>query len=113
MTTSPLATPTAAAPSRARSAAKTLILTALIILNAALALALTGRLAPPNAASAGSTVQGGRVSDYLIIPSRPLGVNQDVLYILDTDNARLAVAGYDPTTGRIEIVPPLDLRRGR
>lgn len=115
MPISPLETPTApaAAPSRARSVLKNLILTALIVLNAALTIALTGWLAPPNAATAGSAVQGGRVSDYLIIPSRPLGLPQDVLYILDTDNARLAVAGYDPTTGRIDIVPPLDLRRGR
>ncbi len=112
MTNPPIEKPSASFTSgRAHAASKTLLLAALIVLNAVLALALM-RLAPPNAARAGAEVQG-RVSDYLIIPSRPLGVSQDVLYILDTDNARLAVAGFDPATGRIDIVAPLDLRRGR
>lgn len=98
--------------SGAASRLKSLALGVLVICNIVLALSLSGRFTTNNTAHAGSSLQG-RVSDYMIIPSRPLGLNQDVLYVLDTDNGRLSVVGYDATNNQMEFVPPLDLRRGR
>lgn len=101
---------TASLPTRSRqNGLKSIVLVALAVLNAALVISLLGRFVAPNAAEAGNTAQG-RASEYLIIPSRPLGVNQDVLYILDTDSGSLAVAGYDPTNNRIDFINPLRLR---
>lgn len=99
--------PTSAQPARPGSV-KSLLLAALVVLNAALVLSLAGRMIAPNTAQA--TAAQGRVSEYVMIPSRPLGVNQDVLYILDTDNARLVAAGYDATGNRIEFLGPFPLR---
>ena len=92
-----------------RLSVKSLVLTALIVLNAALVLSLTGRWIAPNSATA-DAAQPARVSEYVMIPSRPLGMNQDVLYIMDADNTRLVVAGYDPTGRRIEFLGPFALR---
>ena len=94
---------------RRRGGVMSLAITALVVLNAALFLSLTGRLVAPNAAQAGTAVQG-RPSEYIMIPSRPLGLNQDVLYILDTQNASLAVAGFDPANNRIDFIAPMPLQ---
>jgi len=101
--------PTTDALARRRSHLKAAVLAALAILNAAMALSLAGRLVVPNTAEAGAN-QAGRVSEYLMIPAHPLGVPQDVLYILDIDNARLVVAAYDQPNNRIDFVGPLPLR---
>jgi hypothetical protein len=93
---------------RTRGSFKTVVLIALAVLNAAMGLSLVARLVAPNTAVA--KVQAGRVSEYAMIPSRPLGVNQDVLYILDTESAQLLVAGYDQTGNRIDFIGPLPLR---
>ena len=97
-------------PPGAASRMKSLALWALVALNAVLALSLTGKLGFDNSAHAES-VQG-RISDYIMIPSRPLGLTQDVVYILDTDTAKITAVAYDPNSG-LEFVAPLDLRRGR
>ena len=90
---------------------KSVVLALLVLLNALLALSLTGSLRSEPSANAGAAQQGGgRISDYMIIPSHPLGLSQDVLYILDTENARLTAAGFDPNRG-IEFTVPMDLRR--
>lgn len=90
---------------------KSLVLALLVALNVLLVLSLTGVLRSEPAAHAATAAQGGgRVSDYMIIPSHPLGLSQDVLFILDTENARITAAGYDANRG-IEFTVPLDLRR--
>ena len=99
-----------ATPGAFASRLKGAVLAALVILNAALAVSLTGILRQEPSALAGSAVQGARISDYMIIPSHPLGLSQDVLFILDTENARLTAAGYDSNRG-IEFTTPIDLRR--
>lgn len=109
--TTPHETPLSA-PRRGRRVAsvKSLLLIALGVLNAALGLSLAGRMIAPNSAEA-TGQPGARVSEYVMIPSRPLGVNQDVLYIMDADNTRLVVAGYDSTARppRIEFLGPFPL----
>jgi len=110
----PIETPSSAPTREGRGASvKSLLLTALIVLNAALVLSLAGRTIAPNFAFATSEQPAARVSEYVMIPSRPLGVNQDVLYIMDADNTRLVVAGYDATARppRIEFLGPFPLNR--
>ena len=93
-----------------RGGHKSLALAALAVLNAALLLSLAGKFLPERTAQA----QGQqRPSEYLIIPSRPIGLNQDVLYIMDTQTAVMVVAAFDQTRNRLDFAGPLainDLR---
>ena len=113
MSTSTPAEPTPAdAPVRraGRLDPKTLALAALVVVNAALGLSLLGGFTPDNTAEA-AAAQVGRPSEYLMIPGRPIGLNQDVVYIVDTTNGLLSAAGYNQTNGVIEFTPALNLNR--
>jgi hypothetical protein len=100
-----------AASGRVASHVKSVCLILLVAFNAMLALSVTGVLRWQPAAHAGAgQPAAGRVSDYMIIPSHPLGLSQDVVFILDTESARITAAGYDANRG-IEFTVPLDLRR--
>ena len=107
-----MSTKPSAAPERT-GALKSLVLTALALLNLALVVSLAGQFAGSSTAQATSSQPAARVSEYMIIPSRPLGMTQDVLYVFDMDNAALAVAGYDAQGKRIGFVGPLRLREIR
>ena len=87
------------------------LLAGLAVLNLALLAPLFGRLLPDNTAGAAASAQA-RPSEYLMIPSRPVGLNQDVLYVLDTDNAVLTVVGFNPQArgGTMEFVDPIPLQ---
>lgn len=93
--------PTAPCPgTRSKGIAKTLALVALVILNAILGASLIAGLLPDNTAQA-ANAQAGRPSEYLMIPGRPVGLNQDVLYIIDTENGWLSVAGFNQSNKSI------------
>lgn len=99
--------PTASRPGpRTAGLARTLALVALVILNAALGVSLIAGLLPDNSANA---AQVARPSEYLLIPGRPIGVNQDVLYIIDTENGWLSAAGYNQTNNSIDFITRTNL----
>lgn len=101
-------TPTAPARTAA-GYVKTLLIVALVVVNTALGLSLISGLAPDNSANAAASAQAARPSEYLMIPSRPVGLNQDVVYILDTENGWLSTAGYDQSTKTIRFTSPIGL----
>ena len=71
------------------------LLAALAVLNAALLASLLGRFVPDNSAVAAAAQ--GAPSEYILMPSRPLGLNQDILYVVDTRNGNMTVVGYNQT----------------
>ena len=80
------------------------------MLNAALLCSLLGRFVPDNSATAAAAQ--ARASEYVLMPSRPLGLNQDVLYVLDADNGNLIVVGYNQNGnagGSMEFTRPVPL----
>ena len=95
--------------SRSTASLKAAGIVALCVLNAALLLSLASRWLAPKTAHAGVAAQGARPSEYLLLPSRPIGMNQEVVYVLDTDNATLSVAAYNQTNNDIDFVAPLPL----
>lgn len=102
--------PTASRPtSRTAGFARTLALMALAIVNTVLGVSLVSGLLPDNTAHAVNAAQVGRPSEYLIIPSRPIGMTQDVLYIIDTENGWLSVAGFNQTNKSISFTTRINL----
>ena len=52
-----------------------------------------------------------RPADYLLIPGNISGADRGVVYILDTSNGLMSAVAYDDSTGRIEVMQPVDLIR--
>jgi len=67
---------------------------ALVALNALLLTTLVGQWLKPNAAVAQFAPQA-RPSDYLIVPGTVQGSPNEVLFILDTQNALLSARMFD------------------
>lgn len=63
---------------------------------------------PASPAYAAAAQQAGRPSEYLMIPARLTSVNQDVVYIIDTQTGDLTAAAYDAQQG-IQFIDPLRL----
>ena len=101
---------TAARPARRRRwSGGSFLLAGLAVLNAALLASLLGRFVPDNTAEAAMQAQP---SEYILMPSRPLGLNQDILYVLDTRNGNMTVVGYNQNGeagGTMEFLPPIPL----
>ena len=112
MSNSAATQPAASATARRRfGAAGSFVLAALAVLNLALLASLLGRFVPDNTAEA--AVQA-RASEYILMPSRPLGLNQDILYVLDTANGNMTVVGYNQNGeagGSMEFLPPIPLQQ--
>ena len=78
---------------------------ALLALNVLLAAALLGQWLRPNAAQA----QVARPSDYILIPATVQGLQQEVIYIIDTQSGQLSARTFD---GRQFVdMKPIDLKR--
>ena len=95
---------------RRRWTGSSFLLAALAVLNAALLASLLGRFVPDNAA--GAAAAQAAPSEYIMMPSRPLGLNQDILYVLDTRNGNMTVIGYNANGGNggaMEALPPIPL----
>lgn len=54
--------------------------------------------------------QGGRPSEYLLIPATLTNIGQDIVYVLDTQTGLLSAAAYDNNEGLrfIQPVPVFD-----
>ena len=93
---------------RRRWSGGSFLLAALAVLNAALLASLLGRFVPDNTAAAAQAAP----SEYIMMPSRPLGLNQDILYVVDTRNGNMTVVGYNQNGaagGSMEFLPPIPL----
>ena len=86
---------------------KTFLIWTLAAVNAVLLLSLTQRGMFQSVAHA----QVERPADYLLAPGEVTGGTNAVVYIIDSTNGRLGAMAYDPTTKRLEAMPPIDLHR--
>jgi hypothetical protein len=48
-------------------------------------------------------------SDYIMVPGDVAGGANEVVYVIDTDNAKLSAVVYDDGNRRITSMPPIDL----
>ena len=79
---------------------------ALVALNVLLGAALVGQWVRPNMAHAQATA---RPSDYILIPGTVQGMQQQVIYIVDTQNGLLSARTFD---GRLFAdMKPIDIKR--
>lgn len=82
---------------------KTRILWSLVGVNVLLLGAMLLRSKPAMAAP-----HGGR-TDYIMVPGDVAGGANEVVYVIDTDNAKLSAVVYDDGNHRITSMPPIDL----
>ncbi len=81
---------------------------ALVAANVLLAVAFVWRMIPDTAAVA----QVHRAGDYIMMPANMSGVNNGVVFIVDTSNGLLAAAVYDENGKSIaRAMLPMDLNR--
>ena len=82
---------------------KTPMLAALGVANVALLASLLGF----DGASTADAQNAGRPSEYLMIPASLTNLNQDIVYIVDTNSGALTAAVYDRNNGLRFLEVPL------
>lgn len=85
---------------------KNKIVWTLVALNILLAATLVVRVAKPNNAMA---QQGGRPSDYSMIPGEVIGGTSGVVYIVDESNGRLSAMSFNDANKTLDVMPPIEL----
>jgi hypothetical protein len=94
---------------------KSLVLWALIIINALLLASLIGRYVKENAAMAQAqpAAPGGvrRPGDYLLISGEVTGGNTGVDYLVDQNNGWLGAMAFDDTRNTLDVMPRIDMNR--
>ena len=102
---------------------KSLVLWALIALNALLLISFLGRVITPNAAMAqpaggagtGAAAPAGnaprRPGDYLMIPGEVPGGTTSLVYVVDTTNGWLGAMAFDDTRSALDTMPKIDMNR--
>lgn len=88
---------------------KSKLVWALVALNALLLATLVGQWFKPNAAVAQFAPQQARPSDYLIVPGSIQGTQNELLYIVDTQNGLLSARLFDGQT--FQDMAPIQLNR--
>lgn len=95
-----------------RASWKTPALAALCVANAALGLSLLADVLPAGFAAPAKAQQQqqqiGRPSEYLLVPAQLTSANQEIIYIIDTQNGDLTAAAFNRQNG-ISFIPPLRL----
>jgi len=83
---------------------KTRIIWALVWINVVLVVGMAIKLTSPAAQA-----QVRRPSDYMMIPGEISGGNSAVVYIIDTQQSRMAAVSYDDASNRFFTMPFIDL----
>jgi hypothetical protein len=83
---------------------KTRIVWTLVWVNVLLLVGLAIRMTSPAAQA-----QVRRPSDYVMIPGEISGGNSAVVYIIDTQQSRMAAVSYDDASNRFGTMPFVDL----
>src|SRR4051812_43404984 len=86
---------------------KSAVLWGLGALNVLLAVIVINRFIPEQRAHA----QGGRPSDYLMVPGQINGISTGVVFMVDTDKGELSAMTYDDTKNAISPMPKIDLNQ--
>lgn len=90
---------------------KSTALWALIVLNAALLISFAWRLFPDNTAHAQQAAAVRRAGDYLLIPIEVSGATTGIVVVVDQTTAQLGAMSFEDSTGRLENMEKVDLRR--
>ena len=86
---------------------RTVILWALVAINAVLLVVVLNRYLRPNTAMAQAPAPG----DYMVSPGVLSGQSDGVMFVLDTRNGLLNIIGYNSVTGQLGASTPIDVAR--
>jgi len=84
---------------------KNKIIWALGAANLLLALGLMTKLTAP------AQAQAARPGEYLLIPGRIVGGNNDVVWVIDSRNQQLSAITLSQNNKAVDMMPPLELKR--
>jgi hypothetical protein len=74
-------------------------------------LSLLAAVALPKMHETTAMAQIDRPADYLLIPGEVSGADRGIVYILDSTNGVLSAVTFEDSTGRIDVMPPIDLNK--
>jgi hypothetical protein len=90
---------------------KTIALWTLVALNAALAVAVAGRLVKGNVAVAQQAPVANGHDDFLMIPGEIVGGNNAIVYVIDETTHQLSSMSYDDAMHRLVTMAPRSMDR--
>lgn len=90
---------------------KSTVLWALVAINAILLASFIHRLVPDNMAMAQQAAAVRRTGDYLLVPIRVNGSSSGIVVALDQTNSQLSALAFNESSGRVEPMPKIDLKR--